>query len=187
MADYKEYDWNPYNLPRELHEAIGLVNTCFAQSEQMLQDAIAGCAGLDFEYGKAITTHMAMPLRFSVFHSVAEIRIDDLDALDELDALIAQFESAAQKRNAVAHNWWCRDPETGDLFTLKETARSRFETDLLPMTINQVKGDALFIYEVGMSLFAFLKRHGLVPPISSRPSRDHKSKAARKKRRESKL
>ena len=186
MADYKMFDWNPYNLPQDLLEAIGQVTACFAQSEQTLSDAVAGCAGLDFEYGKALTTHMPMPLRFSALRSVAEIHIDDLDALDELDELLDQFDLAIQKRNAVAHNSWCRDPETNELFTLKETARTRLEADLLPMTVDHVKSDALFIYEVGMKLFVFLRNHRLLPSIPDTPrARQHKSKAARKKRRQS--
>jgi hypothetical protein len=62
--DYKEHDWNPNSLPCEMLKAIGLVNTCIAQSEELLQDAIAGCAGLDVEYGLAFTPHMAMPMRW---------------------------------------------------------------------------------------------------------------------------
>ncbi len=97
------YDFDPHNLPQKLLAAIGLALTSYAQTERMVQDAIAGCLGVDTEYGAAATTHMAMPLRFSVLKSVAEIRIDDLDALDELDELISKVEDAANRRNAIAH------------------------------------------------------------------------------------
>jgi hypothetical protein len=184
MADYKEYDFNPYSLPSEMLEAIGLVTACHAQSELFLQDAIAGCAGLDFMYGRAITTHMAMPLRFDVLRSVAEIHIDDLDVLDELDGHLDRFDMAIKKRNAIAHNRWCRDPETGDLFTVKETARGSVQADLVQMTVEQVRADARLIYDVGLELFQFLRRHNLMPkiPDNARP-RGHKNRTARKKRR----
>jgi hypothetical protein len=187
MAEYKEYDWSPYNLPRDMLEAIGQVTICYAQSESFLQDALAGCAGVDFMCGRAITTHMSMPLRFDALRAVAEITIDDLDALDELDGHLDQFEVAIKKRNAIAHNRWCRDPETGEMFTVKETARGTVRSDLIPTTVEQVKADAAFIYDVGMKLFVFLKRHNLLPrmPEEVRP-RGHKTKAARKKRREGK-
>ena len=68
------YDFDPRNLPEELLAAIGLTIASFVQIEGHLQSAIAGCAGIDIEYGKAITTHMSMPLKISVLRSVAEIQ-----------------------------------------------------------------------------------------------------------------
>ena len=181
------YDFDPRNLPIELLSAIGLAITSFAQTEQFIQEAIAGCAGLDVEYGKAFTIHMPMPLRFSALRSLAEIRIDDLDLLDELDRYLDQIDECSSKRNYMAHRQWCRDSKTNQLYTLKEDARSRLEMDLLPMTIDQVKADALFIYKVGIDFFQFLGLCNLLPafPPKLRP-RAHKSKAARKKRREQK-
>ena len=183
---FRVYDWNPLNLPPNALAAIGRVTACYAQTERILQQAIAGCAGVDFEYGLAITTHMPMPLRLSVLRSVAEIRIDDLDALDELDDLLERFETATQKRNSVAHNDWCRDPETNALFTMKTTSRARLEGDLLPMSVDHIESDALFIYQIGLDIYVFLQKHGLIPPMPDVPRpRHHKSKAARKMRRKS--
>jgi len=181
---YPLYDFDPRNLPSELHAAIGLAITNFAQTEEFVQEAIAGCLGVDFEYGKAVTIHMAMPLRFSVLRSVAEIRIDDLDVLDELDHHIEQIEECVRRRNIIAHRQWCRHPETGQLFTLKEGARARLEIDLLPMKIEKVLEDADFIYDAGMAFFQFIGMLGLMPiiPDEARP-RAHKSKEERKKRK----
>lgn len=178
------YDFDPHNLPPKLLAAIGLALTSYAQTERMIQDAIAGCLGVDSEYGAAVTTHMAMPLRFSVLKSVAEIRIDDLDALDELDDLIIRAEDAGNRRNAIAHHSWCHDPKTGDIFTVKETARSSYSMDLIPMTISKVESDAEFIYQVGMDFMLFMKLNGLHPPIPPSRNRFHKTKPERKKRRD---
>lgn len=186
MAPSKEYDFDPRNLPPELLNAIGLAIASFAQTEQIMESAIAGCLGIDSEYGAAITTHMPAPLRFSVLKSVAEIRIDDLDVLDELDELLVELEIAFNKRNDLAHNQWCRDPITGDLFTVKEKARKRYEMDLLPMTIDGVKSDALLIYQTGMDFMTFLVAHNLFPKLPPVRPREHKSKAARKIRRNKK-
>lgn len=184
MAAFKQYDFSPYNLPPKALKAIGLLIACSTQTEDLLESAIAGCLGLDIEYGVAVTTHMPMPLRFSVLKSAAEIRIDDLDALDELDDLIDLLEEAFAKRNAIAHNQLCRDPETNEIFSVKEIARVSVKADLAPLTIDQIESDALFIYEAGMKLFQFLTRKGLKPsfPPAIRP-RAHKTKAARKERR----
>ena|SRR6266851_1836539 len=187
MASYKEYDFDPRNLPQTLLAAIGLMTTCAAQTEFCVETAIAGCVGIDAEYGQAITTHMAMPLRFSVLKSAAEIRIDDLDALDELDDLIERLEQAFGKRNDIVHHAWCRDPDTNKVFTVKESARVSVQTDLIPMSVNQVKSDALFVYQAGMDLMSFVGLRRLVPPPTPLRPRGHKSKAARKKRREGKL
>jgi hypothetical protein len=181
---YLIYDYSPYSLSPKILKAIGLLIACSAQTEDIFEQAIAGALGLDFEYGMAVTTHMPMPLRLSVLRSAAEIRIDDLDALDELDDLLEEIEQAFGKRNAIAHHQWCSDPKTGATFTVKETARVSVQADLLPMSVDQIESDALFIYNAGLRLFQFLKTRGLQPPVppSARP-RGHKSKAARKERR----
>ena len=127
-----------------------------------------------------------MPLRFDVLRAVAEITLD-VDALDELDDHLSQFELAIQRRNAVAHDRWGHDPATGATFRSKYSARGTVKGNLIPTTVEEVFADAKFIYEVGMALFQFLGAHNLVPPLVERPSRHHKSKAERKKRRNSKL
>jgi hypothetical protein len=181
------YDFDPRNLPERLHIAIGLAIASYAQTEDIVQQAIAGCCGLDIEYGKAITVHMTMPLRFSALRSVAEIRIDDLDLLDELDRHLDRLEECTAKRNGLAHSKWCRDPTTGDLYIVEEKARSRLEAELRPVSIEDVERDATLIYQAGIDLYAFLGEVNLLPilPTDYRP-RAHKSRAERKKRREEK-
>src|SRR5258708_10037841 len=135
---------------------MGVMMTGAAQTEFCVETGIAGCVGIDAEYGQAITTHMAMPLRFSVLKSAAEIRIDDLDALDELDDLIERLEQAFGKRNDIVHHAWCRDPDTNKVFTVKESARVSVQTDLIPMSVNQLKNNPLFLYQPRMNLISFL-------------------------------
>jgi hypothetical protein len=183
----KHYDFDPRNLRQDLLAAIGLMTTSAAHTESCVDEAIAGCLGIDHEYGQAVTTHMTMPLRFDVLRSAAEIRIDDLDALDALDVLLDRLKQAFNKRNAVVHHMWGRDPKTGNVMMVKETARQRIEIESIPMSADQVKDDALFVYETGMALFSFLKAHSLLPPFPNAPRPGwHKSKEERKKRRERK-
>jgi hypothetical protein len=184
MATLEYYDHDPRNLPQDVLAAIGLMTTSAAHTESCVDEAIAGCLGIDYEYGQAVTTHMPMKLRFDVLRSTAELRIDNLDALDELDDLLDRLDEAFKKRNAVVHHMWCRDPKTGNVVMVKETARQRVEIEAIPMSADQVKDDALFVYETGMALFSFLKAHNLLPPFPTalRP-RWHKSKEERKKRR----
>jgi len=182
-----EYDFDPHNLPQEYLVAIGLAVASSAQTEKIIEMAIAGCLGVDAEYGAAVTTHMTAPLRFGVLRSVAEIRIDDLDALDELDDLLAEAETAAAKRNAIAHHGWCRNPKTKEVFTVKEVARTSYSTDLIPMPIDRVKADAEFIYQIGMKLMVFMKVNGILPEPTPERNRFHKTKPERKKRRDALL
>jgi hypothetical protein len=177
------YDFDPRNLPQEYLTAIGVAVTSSAQTESVIELAIAGCLGVDQEYGAAITTHMAAPLRFSALRALAEIKIDNLDALDELDDLLVEAETAGVKRNAIAHHSWCRDPKTGEVFTVKEVARTSYAMDLIPMPIDAVKADAEFIYEIGMKLMVFINKHGVMPSNSPLRNRFHKTKPERKKRR----
>ena len=132
-------------------------------------------AGVREELGNAVAR----------IHNLALVHIDDLDALDELDVLLGRLKEAFDKRNAVVHHMWCRDPETGNIVMVKETARVRVEVKSIPMSADQVKVDALFVYDAGMALFSFLKAHNLLPPFPTalRP-RWHPSKEERKKRRE---
>jgi hypothetical protein len=187
MAPIKIFDFDPRNLPQDLLAAIGLATASAAQTESFIQEAIGGCLEIDVEYAAAVTTHMNAPLRDSVLRSVAEIRIDDLDDLDELDRLLDQINVAFSKRNGLAHHTWCRDPDDGRVFTVKQTSRTRLEMDLIEMTVNHVKSDALFIYNAGVDLQKFLSTRGLLPTFPPERPRGHKSKAARAARRKAGL
>lgn len=184
MEPPKEYDFDPRNLPHDLHAAIGLVIANASQTESVLEMAIAGCCGVDIEYGAAITTHMTIPLKFSILRSVAEIKIDDLDDLDELDKLLADIDAAFAKRNTIAHCGWCRDPETGAVFMYKEMARTRLEAELIPVAIEDIKDNATLIYDAGIALMNFLIKRKLLAPTPPFRPRGHKSKSARKQRRD---
>lgn len=181
----KEYDFDPRNLPPDALAAIGLAVTSSAQTESVIENAIAVCLGLDFEYGLAVTTHMSAPLRDNVLRAAAEIRINNLDALDTLDKILDHIKNEAiPKRNNIVHRTWGVDPETGEIFTVRQTARGRVEMELVKMPVDKIKSDALVIYEAGMALVRFLAEHQLFPTYPSHPRpRWHKSKAARKKRR----
>lgn len=178
-------DFNPYSLPPDFLRAIGLVSAATGQTENILEELIAGCLGIDFEYGMAVTTHMAMPQRFSALRAVAKIRIDDLDALDELDDILDRIGKAFDQRNGVVHHQWSIEPKTGRVYVVKETARVRVQTDVIEMSAKAVEAIAKEVYEAGMALFLFTKKYKLFPaPHPGFRPRYHKSRAERKKRRE---
>ncbi|MER9258639.1 hypothetical protein [Mesorhizobium sp. M0619] len=180
---FRNLNFDPRSIPLRHLQTIGLACAAYAQTEDHLQMAIAGCLGVDAELGWAVTSHMTAPLRENVLKSVAEIKLDDLDDLDKLDELIELVGKAAEKRNNIAHNLWCTDERTREVFVVKTSARGSVRADMIPMPLPKLREDADFIYEAGIELFRFLMAKNLIPalPSADRP-RFHKTKAARKKR-----
>lgn len=178
-----DLDYDPRKLPPEYLQAIGLVTACSAQTESIIEDAIGGCLGIQSQYRMAVTTHMTAPLRDNVLRAVAEIRIDDPDALDQLDAILDNIKTTIQKRHSAVHNMWGYSPSQDKVYTAHITARGSVKGDLVHMKLENIKADALAIYDAGMDLLRFLIAHDLRPTIGPYESRFHRTKAERKKRR----
>ncbi|CCV04322.1 conserved hypothetical protein [Mesorhizobium metallidurans STM 2683] len=169
---FRNLDFDPKNIPLRHLQTIGLACAAYAQTEDHLQMAIAGCLGVDAELGWAVTSHMTAPLREDVLKSVAEIKLDDLDDLDRLDELISVIKQAADKRNNITHNLWCIDAHTREVFVVKTSARGTVRADVIPMPLPKLREDADFIYQAGIELFRFLSAKNLLPalPPSDRPA-----------------
>lgn len=183
MAEYIEFQLSPSKLPQDLRAAIGFVVAAASQTENLINWAIGGCLGIDAEYMIAVTQHMTLPLKFDVLHAVAEIRIDDLDALDILDELLTTARNAIDKRNSIVHDTFGVAKTDGRLFRLKQTARGSVEAESIPITVEQIIADAGAIEASGLALMIFLQEHGLIPATPSGRPRGHKTRAARKARR----
>ena len=165
---FRDLDFDPRNLPKEYLEAIGLASACYAQTENHVQLAIAGLLGVDIETGWALSTHMSAPLRESALKSLAELKLTDLDDIEKLDTLLDKVKKAGGKRNDIAHNLWCRDEKTGEVFHLLTDARTRVSVEQKPVSLNSVQSDATFIYDAGIELLGFLIAKNLVPALPSR-------------------
>lgn len=181
----RNLDFDPFGLPSKVMRAVGLVAISAAQTEHIMEQGIGGCIGIDIEYTAAITTHMTSPLRDHVLRAAAEIRIDSLDDLDELDKLLDEIRNSLPRRNNYLHNSLCVDKDTGELFASKIEARGRVDVELVPVTVDDIENDATRIYKAGLNLYLFLNKRGLLPPFPAGPRpRGHKSRSARRKRRE---
>jgi hypothetical protein len=178
------FDFDPFKLPPEYLRAIGLVSVAWAQTEEAHEQLIGAILGLNVLYAAAVTTHMTGPLRDHVLRSAAEIRIDDLDVLDELDVLLDRFKEAVEKRNPIAHQSWCTHPATGQVYRLYQTARGSIDTGLVAVSVKELLEDAVFIHQIAMDIVSFQTNHGFAPIFPpTRIERAHKTKAARKARR----
>ncbi|MGJ8535594.1 MAG: hypothetical protein ACSHW2_00435 [Parasphingopyxis sp.] len=177
------YDYDPRKFPKEMLEAIGLVAACYAQTDSIVEMAIAGALGVDSEFGWGVTTHMSSPLRSSVLKSVAEIRFSDPHILAELDEIVEHIGTVASLRNKYVHQSLRMD-SNGELFREEITSRSGLNLNIVPVTVEEAKADAETIYQAGMTLASFLSQKNLFPdfPPAER-ARSHRNKAARKKRR----
>jgi hypothetical protein len=185
--DYVEYDYDPRNLPREILAAIGLIATCSSQTEGIVEMVIGGCLGVTVEYAASVTSHMNAPMRDRTLRAAAEIRLDDLDALDELDRILDAVNAAFSKRNLYLHKMIGADPK-GKIFATSITARGSVDVEIIPLTADIIRKDAMAIYAAGMDLISFMGKYKLTPKFPSEPrSRAHKTKAARKKRKQEML
>ena len=180
---YVEYDFDPRNLPQEYLAAIGLAVSAASQTNRVLADAIAGYAGIDAEFGAAMTTHMMVPLRISALKSLATMRMDDLEALDRLDVILAKLKTALESRNSQAHDLWCRHPQTGQVYRLMESARKHYTLALEPASIDEIKLEATIVYKVGIELQEFLLEHGFEPALPQVRQRGHNTPEVRAARR----
>lgn len=187
MSEYIELDFQPSNIPSEYLEAIGLITLSSSHTEHVVEWGIASCAGIDVEKGMAVTTHMPGPLRDNVLRSLAEIAIEDLDALDELDNILDRLKTATVARNKYVHNSLCVEPKTGNVYLSTSQARGSVQTESIPVSPEDIKSAASEIYSLGLELLQFFISVRLQPimPPDIRP-RAHKTKAARKKRRKQK-
>ncbi|MCR9214900.1 MAG: hypothetical protein NXI13_14375 [Proteobacteria bacterium] len=185
MEDYEPgiaYEFDPNRLPNEYLTAIGRVAACAAQTDDIISIAISSCLKVDLEYGGAITTHMNGPLKDSVLRAVAEISIDDLDALDELDNILDQISEAQSKRNRIVHQLWGIHPD-GSIISLNHKARGSYKLETKKISETEITEDAEFIYDAGLKLMAFLIEQNLYPEsIPPNRARFHKTKSSRKKR-----
>jgi hypothetical protein len=179
-----QYNFDPLNLPSNLRAAIGLAVAAASQTEDIINQAIGGCLGIDGEYTIAVTQHMPIPLKLSVLYSAAEIRLDDLDDLDKLDELLATVKDTLDKRNAIVHDSWAVEAQTRKAHRISQKARVRVEAESNPITVDEVVGDAVSILDAGLALYEFFSDRNLLPqPLTGMRPRGHKSKAARKARR----
>jgi hypothetical protein len=179
----KTFDFDPIKLPPEALQAIGMVVAASSDLENVLKTAIAGMLQVDGEYGYAVTAHMPTPMLLSALKSSAEIRIEVVDDLDELDELLKGVELALTKRNPVVHGHWHVDRETKQVYTFRVDARSGLRGSQDLHSIDKLKADAAFIHDRAVELFDWLREHKLLPPAVPYRPRFHKSKDERKKRR----
>lgn len=178
-----EYDFDPRNIPAEYLQAIGLATASAAHAEEMVLWAITGLLGTDLEYGVAIAAHMTAPLRDNVIKAVAEIAIDDLDKLDELDQILDKISEAQTRRNKLVHRSWALHPD-GRVMLVSQTARGSVNVEADYPSLESIREDAAFIYSSGIELLGFLLSVDMIPPPPPvGRARSHKTKVARKKRR----
>lgn len=154
-----------------------------SHADGIVEMAIAGMLGIDGEQGWAVTAHMSAPLRASVLRATAEIAFDDGAALDELDIHLEAIKAATEARNDMIHGSWCVRPSDGAVLLVKQEARTHVEVTSRPVTVDEIKGKALALYEAGISLMRFLIATDKVPSLPRERERGVNTPKERKARR----
>lgn len=182
------YDYDPRNLPNEYLQAIGLAVTSASQTESVLQDFIGALLGIDNIQNLAVTNNMAIPLKDEIIRMLVELNAPSVDEIDKIDNLLDDIQEAFKKRNAIVHNSYVIHPETAQVLSHRLKARGSFQLELRPISVKEIKEDAIKIYDVGMKLMEFMISRGLSPSIRLKPLRPpvNRKKSARSKRAEKK-
>lgn len=180
------YDYNPYSLPADYLQAIGLVVAASAQTESILQDFIGVLLGIDNIETLALTTHMAAPLKDHVIRALIELNASKASIVDEVDDLLDRVGDAMAKRNTIVHNSFAIHPDTGAIESHRLKARGSLQLDLVPVTVEELQEHAALIYEAGLDLIAFMTKCGLAPNNRTRPIHEplNRGKKARAERRQ---
>lgn len=159
-------EFDPFNLPYDLLAAIGLITACAAQTENIIEMAIGGIAGVDALTGWAITCHMPMPLRLSALRSLASIRLRDVALVQSLEDLISTIERAQGPRNRYVHGKF--GMLNGQIVLTNVQARTHLQSESTLMTVDQIKREAITLQMAGMELMRFLIDHNLLGEVRNK-------------------
>lgn len=182
MSDISKviYDFDPNNMPPDLLQAIGLMAMCAAQTESVVQNFIGGVLGIDHLETLALTAHMAAPLKDQAARALIELNGLNPGTVDVVDELLDAIKDAAAKRNVVVHNSLAMNPETGEVFSYRQSARGSLQVSLQPVSVEEIKKDAAALYDAGIHLLQFMLAFDLMPLNRTRtrlPAMDRGKKA----------
>ncbi|MEO5707597.1 MAG: hypothetical protein ABIT10_10600 [Alteraurantiacibacter sp.] len=179
------YDFDPFHLPPEYLQAVGLVVAASSQTESVMRELIGALLNIDNVEAIALCAHMTAPLKDHVARTLIELNAPGASEVDELDDLLDAVEGALTKRNTVVHNSFLIDPGTQQVMSWREKARGSLQTALVPVTVEEIQQDAALINKAGLDVIEFMMRHGLGPRFRKGPLREvlDRKKKARAERR----
>jgi hypothetical protein len=154
MAEFKVFDFDPHNLPPDILAALGLVIACSVQTENIVEDVIAGLFDLEIVPAKILTTNMNMQVRASALRTAAERRWGDTNTYNVFEKAVTRVEKAVGERNRLAHLTWQRDPDTGDVYTSKVKARTGLRVHMDKITADSIRAIAEEVYHAGLDLMS---------------------------------
>ncbi|SDG35286.1 hypothetical protein [Pelagibacterium luteolum] len=166
MSDFQHFDFDPRHIPDEYAIALGRVSLAWSQTESVLEDAIAGVAGIGAFRGWAITTHMNLNNRIDTL--LALIRLGSLDSKlqSEIESAIKDIRKAADDRNRFVHSYWATDERDGKVYLTSKTARGALKPKAQSVSTTEVTDAAMNIYLSGLRLLQLLNANGLLPDPS---------------------
>ena len=179
-----DYDFDPYNIPDEYLNAVGLVVATAAQAEHVLQQFIGALLGIDNIQTLALATHMNFPLKDHIIRTLAELDAPNIKELDKIDNLLDAMSEALDKRNIIVHNSLAINPDTKEILSLRTKARGSLQLQLKPISVDEIEKDAAAIYKASMDIVSFMMSRGLSPHHRTKLLREpvNRGKKSRKER-----
>ncbi|MFC0242352.1 hypothetical protein [Rhodopseudomonas telluris] len=160
----KEYNFDPHAIPADLLAAIGEVAVASAHTEYVVELAIRGCGGSEAASSKGMTTRGATRSLENALNSIAASSNVD-DDRDRLGELLDQITYGFQRAAIYIHNSVCVDPQTGQCLIATRGDRGELSGELIPVTVAEIRAEADFIYQGGITLLAFLMQKKLLPTL----------------------
>jgi hypothetical protein len=184
-SDEPSFDFNPFNLPPEYLRAVGLVSAAASATEWIVGELIGGLLGIDAFATRALTSHMAVPLRDNIARSLVELKAEFIDQIDDLDDLLDAVDAAFDLRNTILHNSIIIERATGQVFSYRISSRGNLKGSLQPISAEAIEQDAAAIHDAGLKLYAFMMERDWLPrdnvhPLSEPFSRKKKARDARR-------
>jgi hypothetical protein len=161
-GQHMRFDFDPRKIPETYILAVGKVSINWTQTENIIDDAIAGVARLNSMHGWAITAHMNFPMKCDALMSLAELLLNGEDH-ESLRLTIARVKILAESRNRYVHGYWATHEDTGAVYLTAIKARGKLKADYTTVALADIEATAASIYKAGMDIMNFLMLRDLLP------------------------
>jgi hypothetical protein len=146
-------------------EAIGRVTVAWSALEGSLDMIVAQVSGVDFDTGRAITTHISLGIKLDIINTLLHEQHSgtDMESSWKLN-LFPEFKNLQTKRNSIVHAYWLPgfDGEEVDIVVAQKivsTARGKFKCHVAQMRSEEIDEIANAIYRLASDFEDYLTKY----------------------------
>lgn len=150
-------------------EELGKVTVTWSLLEWSLRLILWKLSGIDDNTGIAISAHVNFPTLINSVKSLVRLNYSH-EAIDEINSILSEIDSAYAKRNVLIHSIWFRPEEiNGNITFLKSHIKSRGKIikEVNNITIEDIENISAEIINSGQRLISVAKKYDLWPDYSS--------------------